>query len=152
MRNLTALALLLTACGGSTEAPSTEVAADPTPAATEEAHTEEAPVAAANGATTCDQFADHMQETMDSEAEAAGDNEFMTADQAKEFAKAMVDGIRSGCTANNRLGEFPEVVSCFMGANAQAEWEACKTEDTTEGFDEYIKGLLAASLQLGAPE
>ena len=151
MRTASILALLLAACGGS-ETPATEAAdhaAEGADHAAEGAdHAAEGADHAAEGAVTCDAFADHMLESMSAQADAAGDNEFMTADQAKEFATAMVDGIRAGCKSNDRLGEFPEVVGCFMEASVEAEWEACKTKPNADQFDEYMKGLLAASIQL----
>lgn len=148
MRTLTALALLLAACGGAettTEAPATE-AHEGTEHAAEPA-AEPAP-AAATGDVTCDQFADHMLETMEAQIEAEGDNEFMTVAQQKEFATTMTDGIRGGCNNNNRLGEFPELVGCFMAANDQAAFEACKEQPKADEFDEYMKGLLASAMQL----
>jgi hypothetical protein len=141
-------ALALAACGGSTETP-----VDPAAAGTDAAATDAAAAgtaAEAPAAVTCEAFGGHLRSLMDKKAEAAGDSEYMTVAQAKEFAGVMVTALIAGCNSNNRLGEFPGVVGCFMAAQDEAAGDACEAHAEYAGFDAYMKGLLASS-SIGAP-
>lgn len=150
MRSLPLLALVslsLAACGSDTPS------APPTPAPAADATSADAtaptqPPAATEGRVSCDSFADHMLEHMHAQAEAAGDNEFMTVDQSKVYATAMVDGIRVGCKTDNRLSEFPEVATCYMQGASDSDWQACKAMPKGEAFAEYMAGLLRGSIDL----
>lgn len=141
VRSLALAGLFLAACGGSET--TTEAADDAAASGDHGAETTApTPAPAAAGAVTCDAYADHFMEIMKTEAEAAGDNEFMTVAQQLEFVGALVEGIREGCKRNDRLADFPEVVSCFMAASSSEAVEGCKTSPNHAAFDEYMKSLL----------
>lgn len=146
------IVLLLAACSGSEPA---AVPATPAESAAEPVVTEHAaPVPAEpvpEGTVTCDAFADHMMESVEKTASAS---DVLTPAQALEFGTAMVEGLRSGCKGNNRLGEFQPHVDCYMAGNDDAAWEACRSAEGGEAFNAYVTGLLAASIRMdaGVPE
>lgn len=146
MRTLPVL-LVLAACGGA-ETPAASPA--PSPSATEPAPAVvEAP--SPEGTVTCDDFADHMMESVE---RTASESDVLTPAQALEFGTAMVEGLRSGCKSNDRLSEFVPHVQCYMAGNDDAAWEACRSAAGGEEFNAYVTGLLAASIRLeaGVPE
>ncbi|MFT6147283.1 MAG: hypothetical protein ACJAZO_003244 [Myxococcota bacterium] len=144
--------LVLAACG-SPEPPSEapEAAKPVETAAVVDAQPAVEEVAVAEGMVTCDAFADHMMESVE---KTASESDVLTPAQALEFGTAMVEGLRSGCKTNDRLGEFEPHVQCYMTGDDQAAWEACRLAEGGEAFNAYVTGLLASSIRLdaGVPE